>query len=34
MIKVICVGKLKEKYLVDAVMEYSKRISKYRERTN
>lgn len=29
MIKVICVGKLKEKYLVDAVMEYSKRISKY-----
>lgn len=24
MIKVICVGKLKEKYLVDAVMEYSK----------
>ena len=29
MIKVICVGKLKEKYLVDAVKEYSKRISKY-----
>ena len=29
MIKVICVGKLKEKYLADAVMEYSKRISKY-----
>ena len=29
MIKVICVGKLKEKYLVDAVLEYSKRISKY-----
>ena len=29
MIKVICVGKVKEKYLVDAVIEYSKRISKY-----
>ena len=29
MIKVICVGKLKEKYLEAAVMEYSKRISKY-----
>lgn len=29
MIKIICVGKLKEKYLVDAVLEYSKRISKY-----
>ena len=29
MIKIICVGKLKEKYLVDAVIEYSKRISKY-----
>ena len=29
MIKVICVGKLKEKYWKDAVIEYSKRISKY-----
>ena len=29
MIKIICVGKLKEKYLVDACSEYKKRISKY-----
>lgn len=29
MITVICVGKIKEKYLVDALKEYSKRISKY-----
>lgn len=29
MIKVICVGKLKEKYLTDACLEYKKRISKY-----
>ena len=29
MIKIICVGKLKEKYLVDACLEYKKRISKY-----
>ena len=29
MIKIICVGKIKEKYLIDAVKEYSKRISKY-----
>lgn len=29
MIKIICVGKLKEKYLTDAVLEYSKRLSKY-----
>ena len=29
MIKIICVGKLKEKYLVDACLEYTKRISKY-----
>lgn len=29
MIKIICVGKLKEKYLMDAVNEYLKRISKY-----
>lgn len=28
-IKVICVGKLKEKYLVDGIKEYSKRISGY-----
>ena len=29
MIRIICVGKIKEKYLVDAISEYSKRISKY-----
>ena len=29
MIKLICVGKVKEKYLVDAIEEYRKRISKY-----
>ena len=29
MIKIISVGKLKEKYLVDAVEEYKKRLSKY-----
>lgn len=29
MIKIISVGKLKEKYLIDAVMEYQKRLSKY-----
>ena len=29
MIKIICVGKIKEKYLVDAINEYKKRISKY-----
>ena len=29
MITVICVGKIKEKYLIDAINEYSKRISKY-----
>ena len=29
MIKIICVGKIKEKYLVDAIKEYTKRISKY-----
>ena len=29
MIKIICVGKLKEKYLKEAVFEYCKRISKY-----
>lgn len=29
MIKIICVGKLKEKYWTDAVNEYVKRLSKY-----
>jgi len=29
MIKIICVGKLKENYLKDAIAEYSKRLSKY-----
>ena len=29
MIKIICVGKIKEKYLVDAINEYEKRLSKY-----
>ncbi len=29
MIKIICVGKIKEKYLKDAICDYSKRISKY-----
>ncbi len=29
MIKIICVGSIKEKYLVDAINEYTKRISKY-----
>lgn len=29
MIKIICVGKIKERYLVDAINEYKKRISKY-----
>lgn len=28
-INIICVGKLKEKYLKDAISEYSKRVSKY-----
>lgn len=28
-IKIICVGKLKEKYLVDGIKEYTKRISAY-----
>lgn len=30
-INIICVGKLKEKYLIDAINEYSKRLSKYCE---
>ena len=29
MIKIISVGKIKEKYLVDAIKEYEKRLSKY-----
>ena len=29
MIKIICVGKIKEKYLKDAIEEYQKRLSKY-----
>ena len=29
MIRIICVGKIKEKYLIDAIEEYTKRISKY-----
>lgn len=29
MIKIICVGKIKEKYLVEAIEEYKKRLSKY-----
>ena len=28
-INIICVGKIKEKYLKDAIQEYSKRLSKY-----
>lgn len=29
MIKIICIGKIKENYLKDAIKEYQKRISKY-----
>lgn len=29
MIKIICVGKIKEKYIEDAIAEYCKRLSKY-----
>ena len=29
MIKIVCVGKIKEKYLQDAIQDYMKRISKY-----
>ena len=29
MIKILCVGKIKEKYLVDGINEYLKRLSKY-----
>ena len=28
-INIICIGKLKEKYLQDAISEYTKRLSKY-----
>ncbi len=28
-INIICIGKIKEKYLKDAIDEYSKRLSKY-----
>ncbi len=28
-IDIICIGKLKEQYLKDAIIEYSKRLSKY-----
>ena len=28
-IEVLCIGKIKEKYLKDAILEYSKRLSKY-----
>lgn len=29
MIKILCVGKIKEKYLIDIISDYEKRISKY-----
>ena len=29
MIKIICVGKIKEKYFIDAIAEYKKRLAKY-----
>lgn len=29
MIKIICIGKIKENYLKEAILEYSKRLSKY-----
>ena len=29
MIKIICLGKIKEKYLIEAIQEYQKRLSKY-----
>lgn len=29
MIKILCIGKIKEKYLKDAIEEYQKRLSKY-----
>lgn len=33
MIKIICVGKIKEKYLREAILDYEKRISKYHKIT-
>lgn len=29
MIKIICIGKIKEKYMIDAINDYLKRLSKY-----
>ena len=29
MIKIICIGKIKENYLKEAILEYKKRITKY-----
>ena len=29
MIKIICIGKIKEKYFIDAINEYCKRLQKY-----
>ncbi len=29
MIKIICIGKIKEKYFIEAIKEYQKRLSKY-----
>ena len=29
MIKIVCVGKIKEKYLQEAIADYMKRLSKY-----
>ena len=29
MIKIICIGKIKEKYLTDAINDYMKRLTKY-----
>ena len=31
MIKIICLGKIKEKYLIDGIEEYKKRISKFHQ---
>ena len=31
MIKIICLGKIKEKYFTDAIVEYQKRISRYNQ---
>ena len=33
MIKLICIGKIKEKYLIDGINEYQKRLSKYTKLT-